>query len=259
MLHRNRETPRGFRHAPPRAPRRAQAPLPALRHRDHRDRQRRQHPRQHHQRGRYAMSTATITETHGHSVETQERSAGTKERLLMHGDLVDGTLLPKALAWWAKQDDMGGFRAVGAVVFPGWDPGSACIAPHRADRLPRFSINQNNAGGWYYKDHSNGTSGGLMDLVSLSGKTTAQSAHWLMHNAQLQSPNEIRITKPQFQTQQPEEETQTMQAPVSNQNTHHANGNGASVNGHAAPQNGNTASLNGHATRTNMEPGTRNQ
>jgi hypothetical protein len=157
----------------------------------------------------------------------------TQERLLMHGDMVDCTELPKALAWWAKQDDMGGFRAVGREIFPQWEPGSACLAPHREDRLPRFSINQNTVGDWYYKDHSNNTLGGLTTFVTLSGRTTAEAMHWLMHNARLRSPNEIRISRPQFQLQPDGEQTETMQTPVSNQNMQSMNGNTAPVNGHA--------------------------
>lgn len=160
-------------------------------------------------------------------------TAGTKERLLMRGDQVDCSLMPKALEWWAKQDDMGGFRAAGRVLYPGWEPGASCLAPHRTERLPQFSVIRNPRGDWYYKDHANGTVGSVVAFVMLAGMTAAEAMHWLMRNARLQGPNEIHISKPQFQAQPTEEETPAMQAVVSNQNTSHINGNAAPASGPA--------------------------
>ena len=166
-------------------------------------------------------------------------TAGTKERLLMRGDQVDCSLMPKALEWWAKQDDMGGFHAVGRVLYPGWEPGASCLARATARSGCRSSASSRTRGATgIAADHSNGTVGSLAAFADAGdGMTAAEAMRWLMHNARLQGPNEIHISKPQFQANnQPEEEIKTMQAAVSNQSTPYINGNAAPLNGSRYPR-----------------------
>ena len=35
--------------------------------------------------------------------------------------------LPLLFDWWAHRDDLGGFRTVGALLFPNWKPGKLCL------------------------------------------------------------------------------------------------------------------------------------
>jgi hypothetical protein len=90
--------------------------------------------------------------------------------------------LEHALTWFAQSDDMGGFKTVAAVLFPGWEPKRSCRAPHREDRQQSFSIYRNESGDWRFKDFT-GEQGGLVGFVMLAGMDKAAAAHWLMEKA----------------------------------------------------------------------------
>ncbi len=87
--------------------------------------------------------------------------------------------LQEALEWWSQQDDMGGFRAVAQVLFPGWEPKRSCRAPHREDEERSFSVYRNNRGNWRFKDFA-GEQGGLVGFVMLAGMDQKAASHWLM-------------------------------------------------------------------------------
>jgi len=40
-------------------------------------------------------------------------------------------ILNETIERWAASDDLGGFRTVGARLFPEWKPGRVCRQPHR--------------------------------------------------------------------------------------------------------------------------------
>ena len=77
---------------------------------------------------------------------------------------------------------MGGFKTAAAMLFPGWEPKRSCRAPHRDDKSPSFSVYQNQAGEWRFKDHT-GEQGGVVGFVMLSGMDEKQAARWLMEKA----------------------------------------------------------------------------
>jgi hypothetical protein len=90
--------------------------------------------------------------------------------------------LQEALEWWSRQDDMGGFRAVAQVLFPGWKPKRSCRAPHREDNAASFSVYKNERGTWRFKDFA-GEQGGLVGFVMLAGMDQKAASHWLMDKA----------------------------------------------------------------------------
>ena len=84
------------------------------------------------------------------------------------------------LAWWTRRDDMGGFRTAARELFPGWDarPG-CCLAPHRAELLPKFSVCSSRTNTWYFKDRVTGQIGGLAAFVMLAGLDADAASQWL--------------------------------------------------------------------------------
>jgi|GEM_PF-2275756 len=90
------------------------------------------------------------------------------------------TTLHSALDWWAGQDDMGGFKAAAAALFPGWRARSSCRAPHRKDRSASFSIYRNGRSAWRFKDHASGEQGGLVGFVMLAGRGKKEAVRWLI-------------------------------------------------------------------------------
>ena len=97
---------------------------------------------------------------------------------------VSPTLKP-ALDWWAVRDDMGGFRSVAALLFPGWIPGRFCVPPHRKIHERSFSIFRNDAGQWRFMDHLAGTQGGLLEFVTLGGMPKYDASLWLLRKWKL--------------------------------------------------------------------------
>ncbi len=110
------------------------------------------------------------------------------------------SMLHHALAWWAAQDDMGGFKAVAVTLFPGWRAKRSCRAPHREDRTASFSLYKNAEGVWRFKDHATGEQGGLVGFVMLAGGDEKAAARWLMercNNDECRMTNVELMTKPE--------------------------------------------------------------
>jgi len=92
--------------------------------------------------------------------------------------------LHQAQGWFAQQDEMGGFAAAAAMLFPGWTPKPSCRAPHREDKRPSFSVYRNGQGEWRFKDHSGaGEQGGLVGFVMLAGMNKEAAVRWLIDKA----------------------------------------------------------------------------
>jgi len=110
---------------------------------------------------------------------------------------MSATPLERALDWWIRQDDMGGFKTVAAMIFPGWELKRNPRAPHREDKSPSFSIYRNERGEWRFKDQATGEQGGLVGFVMLAGMDEKQAARWLMDKAGMTPGNTIAYpTKP---------------------------------------------------------------
>jgi hypothetical protein len=95
------------------------------------------------------------------------------------------TPLNRALDTWAQRDDMGGFKAVAAILFPGWEAKRSCRAPHREDRKESFGVYQNEAGTWRFKDFA-GEQGGIVGFVMLAGMSEVEASRWLMDGASIE-------------------------------------------------------------------------
>ncbi|MGA3169499.1 MAG: toprim domain-containing protein [Chthoniobacteraceae bacterium] len=95
---------------------------------------------------------------------------------------MSATPLERALDWWGRHDDMGGFKTAAEMLFPGWIPGRSCHAPYREDKEPSFSIYRNESGVWRFKDFA-GEQGGLVGFVMLAGMDEKGAARWLIDKA----------------------------------------------------------------------------
>lgn len=104
--------------------------------------------------------------------------------------------LRAALAWWADQDDLGGFASVAHRLFPGWTVKRHGRAPHREDRNPSFSLYRNERGKWKFKDFGRGEQGGLVEFVMLAGLSKQDAIQWLVEAADLQPDSRHRVWSP---------------------------------------------------------------
>lgn len=127
---------------------------------------------------------------------------------------MSATPLQQALVWWASQDDMGGFKTIAAILFPGWGPKRSCKAPHRPDKTESFSNYQNEKGEWCFKDHSTGEQGGLVGFVMLAGIDQGQASRWLMDGAGIRPGQSIEFTPKPIPTKTPESVVKLPAMPV---------------------------------------------
>jgi hypothetical protein len=106
------------------------------------------------------------------------------------------TPLHRALDWWARQDDMGGFKTAAATLFPGWEPKRSCRAPHREDKAASFSVYSSERGEFRFKDFA-GDQGGLVGFVMLAGMDEKTAARWLMEKAGIATGQHISCARQQ--------------------------------------------------------------
>ena len=106
---------------------------------------------------------------------------------------MSGTPLQQALDWFASQDDTGGFKTAGVMLFPGWE-----VKNHAMHHTGRIDINHGacikTSGASGDSRPCDGEQGGLVGFVMLVGMDEKQAAHWLMEKAGIITGQPITYT-----------------------------------------------------------------
>jgi len=83
--------------------------------------------------------------------------------------------------------------ALGAMLLPGWRPGTSCRSPLREDRKPSFSVHD---GGRAFKDFATGEAGDGIDFLARArGLSNAEAVKMFITLAGVESPTKIETKR----------------------------------------------------------------